>query len=198
MRGDGCGWIQLATGRKFRVPAFSPDEITIEDVAHALSMQCRYAGHCLRFLSVAEHCVHLWRCAPAHVKYPALMHDSSESVLSDIPRSIKDLMPEYRALEDRIMHMMAKKWCFEWPMHPIVRELDSRILLDERAQNMPKFLLPGQPFSAPAGYSYVEEEADGWPFQLEPLGIKLEFWSPHEAEMRFLEAFNVSAPASVR
>lgn len=50
-------WMQTYTGRAFWPLDPRVDEIDIDDIAHSLSMQCRYAGHCLRFYSVAEHSV---------------------------------------------------------------------------------------------------------------------------------------------
>jgi hypothetical protein len=50
-------WMQTYTGKAFWPLDPRPDEIDIDDIAHSLSMQCRYAGHCLRFYSVAEHSV---------------------------------------------------------------------------------------------------------------------------------------------
>ena len=205
LTGGGCGWIQLATGRKFRVPAFDPDEITIEDVAHSLSMQCRYAGHCLQFYSVAEHSVHIYRNAPRHSRKPALMHDAPESIVTDVVRSVKDLLTGYREIEHQVALMMAKKWCIEYPWPDEVKVLDNRILLDERAQNMPRFIradelvyneitgdheLKSGIVVGPAGYEWCAEEEDGWPFALPPLNIKLEFWTPAEAKEKFLEAFH--------
>ncbi len=53
-RGD---WMQTATGRQFWPMDPRPHEVFIEDIAHALSMICRFGGHCRRFYSVAEHSV---------------------------------------------------------------------------------------------------------------------------------------------
>ena len=57
-------WIATFTGRQAYPMDLRPSEITIEDIAHSLSMQCRYTGHCLRFYSVAEHSVLMARWWP--------------------------------------------------------------------------------------------------------------------------------------
>src|SRR5690606_23156115 len=38
-------WIQTYTGRRFYVTAPRPEDVCIEDVAHALSNICRFTGH---------------------------------------------------------------------------------------------------------------------------------------------------------
>lgn len=53
-RGD---WMQTYTGRRFYPLDPRSDEIDPADIAHALSLLCRYGGHVDRFYSVAEHCV---------------------------------------------------------------------------------------------------------------------------------------------
>ena len=42
-------WLQTFSGRIFFPMDPRAEEVFIEDIAHSLSMQCRYAGHCLRF-----------------------------------------------------------------------------------------------------------------------------------------------------
>ena len=50
-------WMQTYTGRQFWPIDPRANEVHIEDIAHALSMMCRYNGHCRTFYSVAEHSV---------------------------------------------------------------------------------------------------------------------------------------------
>ena len=50
-------WIQTYTGRAFYPLNPGRSDISIADIAHALSMQCRFTGHTRRFYSVAEHSV---------------------------------------------------------------------------------------------------------------------------------------------
>ncbi|TAM91191.1 phosphohydrolase [bacterium] len=66
-----------------------PEDVRIEDIAHSLAMQCRFAGHTKAFYSVAEHCWHVSRlCAPQDA-LAGLLHDAAEAYLLDLPRPIK-------------------------------------------------------------------------------------------------------------
>jgi hypothetical protein len=167
---NAVGWIATATGVPFNVIEPHVEDVFIEDIAHALAHQCRYGGHFGRFYSVAEHCVIVAQHAPRELKLEALLHDASEAYLLDIPRPIKKAMPEYRAIEDRLMTVIGKRFGINWPVHADVTALDNRILHDEVAQGM---VQPPVPWGIPG----------------EPLGTELKFWGPAAAEARFLQAF---------
>lgn len=51
------GWIQTYTGRSMVPLDLKPEQVSIVDIVHSLSMKCRFNGHCKRFYSVAEHAV---------------------------------------------------------------------------------------------------------------------------------------------
>lgn len=106
-------WIQTFSGIQFWPLDPSSEEILIEDIAHALSLQCRYAGHVNRFYSVAEHS---WRvskvCEPENALW-GLLHDASEAYLVDLPRPIKrftTLGEEYRRIECRLMSVICDRF----------------------------------------------------------------------------------------
>lgn len=46
---DRGPWVQTYSGRQFYVADPRPDDVSIEDIAHALALLCRYGGHCRRF-----------------------------------------------------------------------------------------------------------------------------------------------------
>ncbi len=162
--------MQTATGRQFWPMDPRPNEVFIEDIAHALSMICRFGGHCLRFYSVAEHSVLLARSASPEFKRWALLHDAAEGYLVDIVRPVKQMLPEYAAMEARVMRAIELRFDLHLGMPAQVKALDRRILMDERAQNM-----------APT--------ADKWEIDVDPLGVQLQFWSPERAKREFIQMF---------
>jgi hypothetical protein len=50
-------WLQTHSGKRIDLINPTPEMVDIEDIAHALSMICRFNGHCRDFYSVAEHSV---------------------------------------------------------------------------------------------------------------------------------------------
>lgn len=169
-------WIQTFTGRAVYPMDLRPEDIDIHDIAHALSMQCRYAGHCLWFYSVAEHSVLVARAIMAEgyapiVAMAGLLHDATEAYLTDVPRPVKPFLVGYKEAEDRAWRAIAERYGLSPEGLPIaVKEADNRILFDEKAQNMG----PGPE----------------WSFSLDPLGVELKFWTPGQAESEFLAEFD--------
>lgn len=163
-------WIQTFTGKQFWPMDPSPDEIDIEDIAHALSMLCRYGGHCLRFYSVAEHSVLLARAVAPRHRLHALLHDASEAYLIDLPRPIKNCLAGYREAERVIEIAVAMHFDLPLAMPSEVKRADTQILMDERAVNM-------------------RHAPSRWTTDTSPLGVTLQFWSPEQAEAEFLAEF---------
>lgn len=92
-----------------------PEEIQIVDIAHALSLMCRANGHFPYFYSVAQHCVNCVYEAEARgyserVQLGCLLHDASEAYLSDVTRPIKQLLPYYLEVEERLQNIIFDKW----------------------------------------------------------------------------------------
>jgi hypothetical protein len=105
-----------------------PDQILIEDIAHALSNQPRFGGHMHTFYSVAQHSTVVASYVPARHKLAALMHDASEAYLLDIPTPIKGRLSNYKEIESRLMRIIAKKFGFDYPLHSEVKAADERAL----------------------------------------------------------------------
>lgn len=162
-------FMQLYSGKIFYPMDPRADEVEIEDIAHALSMQCRYAGHCLRFYSVAEHCVHLARHVSGPNKLWALLHDASEAYLVDVPRPVKPYLEGYKAAERRVMDAVCDRFGLPREMPAEVHAADSAIIGDERA-NMSKCVAV-------------------WSGDYPGIGAQLGYWSPQWAEFEFIDMF---------
>lgn len=123
--------IRTFTGKYINVFDPNPDLICIEDIAHGLSMQCRFGGHTTHFYSVAQHSIEVsLMCSEPH-ELAGLLHDASEAYLLDIPRPIKKQLSGYKEVEGRLMKVIAEKFGFEYPLHKEVKRCDELALKDE-------------------------------------------------------------------
>lgn len=98
------------SGKMLNLNALNEDDICIEDIAHALSMICRYSGHVNRFYSVAEHSINVAALVPQHLKAQALLHDASEAYLGDVSAPLKELLPQYVMIEKRVQKIILNKF----------------------------------------------------------------------------------------
>jgi hypothetical protein len=165
-RGD---WMQTYSGGRFYPLDPRADEIDPADIAHALSLLCRYGGHVDRFYSVAEHCVLMseW-VAPEHA-LAALLHDATEAYVVDVPRPLKRYLRDYRSIEDAVWSAIAFRYGIDVQLPTQVKEADDRIILTERAALLSR--------------------AERWPQMayLAPLPVIVVGWPPEEAERRYME-----------
>lgn len=170
-------FIETYTGRKFFPLYPDKSQFSVIDIAHALSNQCRYTGHVAHFYPVAQHCCILAEYTANVLGGSALdclqilMHDSPEGYLVDIARPVKQYMPQYREWDHKI-NAELRSW-MGWDGIPIPEfqdDLDSRIIVDERAALMTR-------------------SGNDWGHRLEPLGVTIERWTPEYAEERFLQQY---------
>lgn len=117
--------IRTVGGRYINILTLDPATIHIEDIAHGLSNTPRFGGHLPRFLSVAQHSIDVCLRVPEKYRLQALMHDASDYLIGDMPSPIKAILPDFQALEDRIMEVIATKYQFPWPKHHIVHQADT-------------------------------------------------------------------------
>jgi hypothetical protein len=153
------GQIRTRSGQYVNVFEPDPATIIIEDIAHALSHQCRFGGHLPRFYTVAQHSYECMQLCPAH-RLTALMHDASEAYLLDIPKPIKAKLTNYAEIENRLMQVIAQKFGFAWPMPEEVKFADHTML-----------------------------EREWYGLMLQHPAAYMDVWSAGKSRMRFLEAF---------
>ena len=122
-------WATVYSGERFNYLAPSPDMIHINDIAVALSKQCRYNGHLPdigpdELYVVAQHSVLTSQVinTPAYLEmYPedglvtdtapwALHHDDTEYVVGDMVSPIKRLHPTFGEMEDGLAPVFRTKF----------------------------------------------------------------------------------------
>lgn len=132
-------YIETYTGKKFYFTDPEPDMIDIRDIAHSLSLQCRFMGHVDTFYSVAEHSVAVSCIVEPENALAGLLHDASEAYLSDIPRPIKNLLSEYKILEFNIQRVIEQAFNVELTPYEDIKDADNTQLKTEA-----KYLLSSQ------------------------------------------------------
>lgn len=132
-RGD---WLQMNSGVAFWPLDPRPGEVLIEDIAHSLSLLCRFGGHCTRFYSVAEHSVHVSRLLPPEHRLWGLLHDATEAYVVDMPRPLKRMLPGYGEIEDIVQRAIAARFGLPVEIPAEVKQADRRMLLAEAWQIM--------------------------------------------------------------
>jgi uncharacterized protein len=167
-------FVETYTGRMFFPRDPKAADLSIIDIAHHLAQQCRYSGATEWPYSIAQHCCLLSDYVTGVLKgspldaLQMLLHDGAEAYLLDVPRPIKQFLPDYRTWDHNIQ-MCIRAWIglSEVPIPVWQDELDSRIIADERAQLM-------------------SDSGNDWQHDVEPLDIAIEQWGSRQSEQQFL------------
>lgn len=130
-------FITTYSGAKFFVEECNIWDIPIVDIAHALSMNCRFNGHLKEFYSVAEHSVIVSRLVPEEYALWGLLHDATEAFVPDMPRPFKKLIYGFKKFEDTLANNIAKHFNMPWPMPDEVHYIDTHIVGDEARRFFP-------------------------------------------------------------
>jgi len=165
-------WIQTYSGRRFTPTNPYADAIVIQDIAHALSMQCRFSGHVKKFYSVAQHCVLVsYLCDQADALW-GLLHDASEAYLVDVPSPLKKSgkFDSYLEFEDKMQKTICKRFNLSETEPESVKRAD-KMLLSTEARDL----------LAPLHCDWVNP-AEPIPFKIEPL-------SQQDAKDLFMKRF---------
>lgn len=184
--------MQTFTGKMLDVFDPDPADVDIFDIAHHLALMTRFHGACNQFYSIAQHSVLC--CGRADdfqylqpredLALVLLMHDAAEAYVGDIVRPIKRGVPEFAAIEKRVMSAINQR--FDLPrvadnygFEGVVKQVDNRMLVTEKLQLMPSNVRWA-----------VEDE-------FEPYDLEFESWSPRAAELLFLSYFARFRPDEV-
>lgn len=116
-----------------------PSHVSVEDIAHALGMLCRFNGHTREFYSVAEHSINVSNIVePQHALW-ALLHDASEAYLTDVPTPLKrsGAFAVYREVEADVMRSVCIRFGLPIEMPESVKVADEIMCATEARDLMP-------------------------------------------------------------
>lgn len=116
-------------------------DVTIEQVAHHLSMCNRYCGALTVPISVAQHCVlvdDIVQVLMAEkgllipdedleywlIRKDALLHDATEFVMGDMVHPLKIICPDFKKHEDNINEVLASKLGYRIDMPAEIKQAD--------------------------------------------------------------------------
>lgn len=144
------------TKLKFSPLACKPEDIEINDIAHALSLMCRANGHIKHFYSVAQHSINCAKEAKqrglsAKLQLACLLHDASEAYLSDITRPIKRSLPQYQEFENILQSQIYCKFKLSDLTEQDftdVKQIDDCLLYYELLELMDERIFDNEPFMA--------------------------------------------------
>ena len=144
-------WIQTRTGVAF--PLLQPEakDVEVADIAHALSLICRFTGHVKTFYSVAEHCVRVAQLLPPRLRAYGLLHDAHEAYVGDIATPIQWALDSASALspgtksafklalesmKHNIYAAIHERFDLPWPLPPddvaAIKQADIIMLMTEK------------------------------------------------------------------
>ena len=189
---DRGAWLATATGGMWSIHHPAPADVSIRDIAAGLSRNCRYNGQIMEecdFLSVSEHSVLMTKWAiqnnvaqTTEDALAILLHDASEAYFGDMVTPLKDLLPEFRNIENNAQSVIIKGFGLSDDNVRIskatIKEIDNRIRLDER-----EFAIMDPALSE--GKKLLWDKVPN----LSALSVTIEGLNPRQARMQFLDVF---------
>lgn len=208
------GWISTITGRRVFLASPKPGDVCVKDIAWGLARENRFANHITApHYSVAQHSVlvseiveemvanalrgELDGCVeamepevaeilPVHAQF----HDSPEAYLGDVVKPLKELLPEYKVIEDKWALAIGR--ALGWgdalvKLHPFIKRADMIALATERRD-----------VQSPEQQRCLERHGIRARERVEPLARRIVPLSPPEAHAMFWARLREIAPEMAR
>jgi uncharacterized protein len=161
-------WIQTASGKKFHFNSSHPEEVDIQDIAVTLSRMPRWVGHTADFMSVSQHCVLTSILVKELGGTPqeemmGLLHDATEGYMCDIPKPLKNLIPLFKEIEDKVWTKISKHFFGKALDLPLIVHHADGIMLATEARDL---------FAFPPLENWVKGCPPPWEKKIKPVGPK--------------------------
>lgn len=169
--------IILRSGRYFDFIDPQPDMIDEEDIAWGLANTCRFNGQSLDFYSVAQHSVLCASLVPHADRFAAVMHDAAEAYVGDMVGPLKQLCPDFKAIEKRVEAAIFAKFGIETPLPPSIKHADLQMLRTEQRD-----------LTAGSGDAWNGLDA------YEPMPLQIVPWNPTRSAIAWLTYFERFRP----
>lgn len=141
---------------------------TMNAIARGLSNTCRFGGQCDPFYSVAEHSVWVSRLVPPEHAVAGLLHDAAEAFICDMPKPLKEILPDYQAIERDVEAKLFPALGLPVELPAEVKDADRVMLATEQVQLM------------------SNRDKWKWTDKVKPLDVHLDCLSPQRAYDAFM------------
>lgn len=148
--------------------------VSITSIAHALSNICRFTGHCRFNYSVAQHSYYVSLQVPEHLALQGLLHDAPEAYIGDVSSPLKQLLQDYRVIEERVTKVVHSALDLPERLAPEVKHADLAMLRAEHDQVLTNGF-------DPCRWDVV--------MHISPARVAISPWSSEEAEWMFLSRY---------
>lgn len=162
------------SGRKFDPSKVETLDVSIRDIAYHLSGNVRYNGSLIFDYKVAQHCLivdeivretietdpkyhDLTKRQKHDLRLSALLHDAGEAYLPDVPAPLKKDLPEFVALEERVLKHIFNTFNLPFPYNKIIDNIDKSIRYVEMYSMAPT------PFNEAIGVDLIKETINNLP-----------------------------------
>lgn len=147
-------WMQTASGKQYWPLDPRAEEVDPVDIAHHLSLLCRYCGASSRHYSVAEHTLGVLRVGVREAdrilpgigrfnsvfQIALLLHDAAEAYCHDLIRPIKRSITGYAGIESQNFHAICERFDLQVAdlamFNDLVKQADNAMLLAEQSMLM--------------------------------------------------------------
>lgn len=174
----GCvsNTIRLRSGVYLDLANPDADDISLEDIAGALSKICRFGSQVDKFYSVAEHC---YLCVTEGMSQrlsnselaALLLHDATEAFLGDVVKPLKIMLPDYEVIERSMESAISNRFHVDFARHhDVIKDIDQSMLIAERNAMFTR-----------DGVIWTGEK------DVRAIDVSFQFFSPSEGESAFLE-----------